>query len=72
MTRSDAAQQTLLKCGNSLDINEDILDELFKFTRNVIYGDTKSSSMAEARADKWKAMKKKSFLRLPPDVDCLR
>jgi len=72
VTRSDAAQQTLLKCGNSLDINEDILDELFKFTRNVIYGDNKSSSMAEARADKWKAMKKKSFLRLPPDVDCLR
>ena len=38
----------------------------------MIYGDKKSSSMAEARADKWKAMKKKSFLQIPPDTDCLR
>ena len=29
-------------------------------------------SMAEARVDKWKAMKKKSFLQIPPDTDCLR
>jgi len=42
----------------SLDFDEDIIDELLKFTRNVIYGDNKSSSMAEACADKWKAMKK--------------
>jgi len=27
--------------------------------------------MAEACADKWKAMKKKSFLRILPDTDCL-
>jgi len=27
--------------------------------------------MAEACADKWKAMKKKSFLRIPPNTDCL-
>jgi len=26
--------------------------------------------MAEAHADKWKAMKKKSFLQIPPDTDC--
>jgi len=69
---SVAAQQTLLKCGNSLDVDEDIIDELLKFTRNVIYGDNKSSSMAEVCADKWKAMKKKSLLRIPPDTDCLR
>jgi len=71
MTRSVAAQQTLLKCGNSLDVDEDIIDELLKFTLNVIYGDNKSSSMAEAHADKWKAMKKNSFLRIPPDTDYL-
>jgi len=34
----------------------------------MIYGVNKSSSMAEARADKWKARKKKSFLRIPPDT----
>jgi len=31
--------------------------------------DNKSISMAEVRADKWKAMKKKSFFRIPPDTD---
>ena len=70
--RSVAAQYTLLKCGNSLDINEDIIDKLLKFTRNVINGGNKSSSMAEVCADKWKAMKKKPFLRIPPDADYLR
>jgi len=29
VTRSVAAQQTLLKCGNSLDVDEDIIDEMF-------------------------------------------
>ena len=70
VTRSVAAQHTLLKCGNNLDFEEDIIDELLKFARNVIYGDNKSSTMAEARADKCKAMKKKSF-QIPPDTDCL-
>jgi len=69
VTRSVAAQQILLKCGNSLDV--DIIDELLKYTRNVICGDNKSSSMAEACVDKRKAMKKKSFLRILPDTDCL-
>jgi len=44
VTRSVAAQQTQLKCGNNLDVDEDIIDELLKFTHNVIYGDNKSSS----------------------------
>ena len=42
------------------------------FARHVIYGDNKSSTMADARATKWKKMKNKSFIRLPPDVDSLR
>ena len=52
VTRSVAAQHKLLKCGNSLNVEEDIIDELFKFRCNMIYGDNKSSSMAEAHADK--------------------
>jgi hypothetical protein len=47
------------------------VDELFQFTRHVIYGDSKSSSMVEAHAAKWKKMKNKSFIRLPPDGDSL-
>ena len=53
MTRSVAAQHTLLKCGNILDFDEDIIDKLLNLTCNVIHGSNKSSSMAEARADKW-------------------
>jgi len=54
-----------------MDFDEYSIDEWLKFTRNVIYGDNKNSSIAEARADKWKAMKKKCFLRIPPDTDYL-
>jgi len=63
VTRSVAAQHALLKCGNSQDFDEDIIDELLKFTRNVIYGANKSSSMVEACADKWKAMKRNPFFK---------
>jgi len=62
VTRSVTAQHTLLKCGNRLDFDGDIIDELLKFIHNMIYGDNKSSSMTEDCADKWKAIKKKSFL----------
>ena len=34
------------------------------FMMYLIYGENKSSSMAEACADKWKAMKKKSFIQI--------
>ena len=47
------------------------MEELFKFTRQLLYGDKKSSTMAEARATKWWTMVKKSFIRLPPDEDSL-
>ena len=50
---------------------EEVVEELFKFTRHVIYGNNKSSSMAEARAAKWKKMENKSFIRLPSDGDRL-
>ena len=48
----------------SLDLKEEMVEELFKFTRHVIYGDMKSSTMAEARAVK-------KFVCLPPDADSL-
>ena len=56
------------QCGSSLDLEEEMLEDLFKFTRHVLYGDHKSSNMAEARAVKWKSMKKKSFIRLPAAI----
>ena len=72
VAKSSGARQQLSRCGDSLHLEEEVVQELFAFTRQVIYGDKKSSTMAEARASKWKAMKRKSFIRLPPDADSLR
>ncbi|KAL8591125.1 hypothetical protein ACOMHN_063749 [Nucella lapillus] len=72
VAKSPSAQQQLLQCENSLDLDEEVLEELFKFTRHVVYGDKKSSTMAESRAAKWKTMKNKSFICLPLDSDSLR
>ena len=65
VANSPVAQQQLSQCGDSLDLEEEVLQELFKFTRHVIYDDHNSSTMAEARAVKWKSMKNKSLIRLP-------
>ena len=51
---------------NSLDIEEEAIEELFEFTRLVVCGDKMSRTMETAQAAKWKAMRKKSFIRLPP------
>ena len=69
VAKSAEARQQLSKCGNSLDIEEEAIEELFEFTCLVIYGDKVSRTMGTGRAAKWK---KKSFIRLPPDVDSLR
>ena len=72
VAKSPIARRQLLHCGDRLDLKEEVLEDLFKFTRHVIYGDTESSTMAEAHTAKWRMMKKKSVLRLPPDADSLR
>ena len=50
---------------NSLDIEEEAIEELFQFTRLVVCGDKVSRTMGIAQAAKWKAMKI-SLIRLPP------
>ena len=60
---------------NSLDIEEEAIEVLFEFTRPVVFGDKVSRTIGTAQAAKWKAMKKKSFIRLPPGglrQHCLR
>ena len=41
VAKSAEAREQLSKCGNSLDIEEEVIEELFEFTRHVIYGDKK-------------------------------
>ncbi|KAJ3603232.1 hypothetical protein NHX12_030974 [Muraenolepis orangiensis] len=72
VAKSPVARRQLSRCGDSLDLEEEVVEELFEFTRHVIYSDKKSSTMAEASAAKWKRMKNRSFTRLPPDADSLR
>src|SRR5277367_4208542 len=62
----------LPSCGDSLELEDEVLEDLFHFTRHIIYSDKNSSTMAEARSAKWKTLKKKTFVRLPPDADSLR
>ena len=71
MAKNPVARWQLSRCGESLDLEEGVVDQLFEFTRHVIYGDNKRSTIAEARAAKWKRMKNKSFICLPPDADSL-
>ena len=67
--KSSVAQQQLLWCGDKLDIEIDVVEDLFEFMRHVIYGDRKSKTMAEARAIKWKSMKsKEGFLVKNPSL----
>ncbi|KAK7068464.1 hypothetical protein SK128_003533 [Halocaridina rubra] len=54
---SPMVQRQLSRCGDSLDLDEEMVEDLFEFTRHVIYGDHKS-----------KTMRKRSFIRLPLDA----
>ena len=65
------ARDLLMRCGENLDIPEDVMCDMKSFVLKYVYGDKKSSSPGEARVFKWKSQKKKSFIGLPPDHDSL-
>ena len=50
VVKNPVARQQLSWCEESLDLEEEEVEQLFKFTRHVIYGDNKSSTIAEALA----------------------
>ena len=60
------------KCGESLQLSHDALNDLNIFVMRYVYGDVRSSSIDLLRADKWRWQKNKSLMRLPPDDDCLK
>ena len=61
-----------LDVGLSVPAKESVHQSLTMFTIEIIYGDTKSETLAECRASKWNSMKKKATQRLPPDEDSHR
>ena len=62
-----------LDVGLSVPAKESVHDQsLTMFTIEIIYGDKKSETLAECRANKWNSMEKKATQRLLPDSHRLR
>ena len=59
----------LSKLGKDVNITDELRKDLEIFTVRVMYNDKNSKSLNEARANKWKQMKNKGTLRLPPEYD---
>ena len=68
---SVAAQRLLSACGTQLPVTQSIINDLEQFVIQYVYNDTKSKTLGEVRAAKWRAQKK-SIIRLIPDSDSLR
>ena len=71
IVKSAEARKLLANCGLNLPLAPDVLNNLISFVIRYVYGDMRSLSLDMSRAAKWKAQKKKSLMRLPPDMDCL-
>ena len=54
---NEEARHLLQKCGESIPATDAVLRDMIKFVIKYIYSDRKSSTLAEARAVKWKKLK---------------
>ena len=70
LQKDQEVQHVLQKIGDCLELSDDVRDNMRRFVLLKIYG-VKETNCAEARAAKWRKMKKKSLARLPPDEDTL-
>ena len=68
--KDQEAQHLLLKVGDCLELSDVVRDDMRRFALLKIYGG-KENNYVEARAAKWRKMKKKGFTRPPPDEDTL-
>ena len=69
--KSKEAHDLLAACGMQLPVTQDVISDLEQFVMRYVYGDTKSKSLPDTRAAKWRAQKKKNTIRLVPDWDNL-
>eukprot|EP00794_Sanderia_malayensis_P017851 gene17851-19634_t len=67
--KSSDAMQLLKDVGKSVPATPEVMEHLANFTIRYVYGDRKSTTLAEARALKWEKMKNKSTRGIPPDQD---
>ena len=69
--KSAEARTQLESLGTSLPVSQITIDNMVHFTIKYVYRDKVSNSLGEARSSKWRKMKRKSTLRIPPDLDSL-
>ena len=62
-------QQMLLTIGKNENISQIDINNAKKFVIKFMYSDKSSCNLAQARAKKWKQMKNKTTLQLPPYED---
>ena len=60
-----------MKCGESLQLSDDALNDLKLYVMRYVYGDVRSS-LDLFRTEMWRCLKKKSQKRLSPDDDCIK
>ena len=59
MAKSAEVCSLLLKCGESLQLSDDVLNDFNIYSLRYVYGDVRSSSLDVLRVDKWRCQKKK-------------
>jgi len=74
LKKSKEAQHLLLlaACGTQFTVTQEVISDLEQFVICYVDGDTKSRTLRDARAAKWRAQKKKRTIQLVPDSDSLR
>jgi hypothetical protein len=63
------ARDLLKSVGSSVPATKLVYENMERFTVKYIYRDPNCLTLSKVRASKWKALKSKSTLRLPPDRD---
>jgi len=58
--KSKEARKLLSECGLQITVPQKVIQDLQLFVISSIYGDTKSKTLGEARAAKWRTQKKKT------------
>jgi hypothetical protein len=72
VTKRQEGMELISKLGEHYTVTTQVCENLIEFTIKTIYSDTKSTTLGQARATKWRQMKHKCTSRLPPDEDSLR
>jgi len=62
LEKSKEAHDLLAACGMQLPATQDVISDLEQFVMRYVYGDTKSKTLADTRAVKWRAQKKKNTI----------